>query len=78
MQPFDVKGAGQENSANSLVVKPVSGKDGPLYGAIERIEGLINSVVVRTRSVSSSCFDRSGELDVLPTCALGKAIFRQR
>lgn len=56
MRPFDVKGAGQENSANSLVVKPVSGKDGPLYGAIDRIEGLINSVVVRTRSVSFSCF----------------------
>jgi hypothetical protein len=51
MQPFNAKGAGPENKSHALVLKPVSGKDGPLYGAVERIEGLIQSVMIRTRSI---------------------------
>lgn len=49
MKPFDVEGKAVGNSSNTLVVKPLAGKDGPSYGAIDRIEGLIHSVMVRTR-----------------------------
>lgn len=49
MKPFDVDGTQSENGTNALVVKPLTRKGSPMYGAVERVENLIRMVMVRTR-----------------------------
>lgn len=49
MKPFDVPGKLAENSANTLVVSPLNRYDGPMYGAVGRVENLIRMLMVRTR-----------------------------
>ena len=51
MKPFDTDVQPTENSSTNLVVNPLSGQGGPVYGAVARVENLIRMTMVRTRWV---------------------------
>ncbi|KAJ9107887.1 hypothetical protein QFC19_002630 [Naganishia cerealis] len=49
MKPFDVTGKSIATSPTTLVINPLRAKEGPVHGAVERVQKIIHSVMVRTR-----------------------------